>query len=215
VEAIIDAAAKSVLFAGLGRCEIERLIEEFAPAVKHFEKGEIIVLEGDDVSAMGLIVGGCAQAVKTNAAGDTLTAARLKIGDIFGDMLAASAHAKSPVTVQAESACTVAFIKYASLFEPKQTPRVDVLKNMLQNMSDKYFLQEQRVSVLAEKNLKNRITRFLRYEARAQGTSAISVPPRAQLAATLACDRAAMCRVLGEMQKSGEIELLKNVIVVK
>ncbi len=212
---VINAAMKSVLFAGLDFAEVQQLISEFAPVVKTFDKNDIIVLEGDGVSAVGLIISGCAQAVKTNAAGDMLTAARLYSGDIFGDMLAASEHAKSPVTVQAENACKVAFIRYSALFKPQKTPRIAVLKNMLQNMSDKYFLQEQRVSVLAEKNLKDRVKRFLRYEERTQNTQTVAVPARSQLAAQLGCDRAALCRVLGEMKRSGELEVGKGVIKLK
>ena len=144
--------------------------------------------------------------MQLNAAGDALSVATLRPGDVFGDMLAASEHAHSPVTVQAVTPCRVAFIRHSAIFTPLghlQAVQCTLLQNMMRSAADKYFAQQLRMNILAEKTLRTKLLRW----ASAQGTHPVALPPRAELATYLGCERAALCRVLSRMKKNKEIEI--------
>lgn len=205
---IISAAQKSAVFSDVNTSELPALLTALHPVVRSFRKGEILVMAGYTVQEMGLILAGEANAIQLNAAGDALSVATLRTGDVFGDILAASKNAHSPVTVQAVTQCRVAFVRHSAIFTPLghlHSAQCTLLQSMMRSAADKYFAQQLRMSILAEKTLRAKLLHWVA----AQGGNPVALPPRAQLAAYLGCERAALCRVLSQMKNAGEIKIKK------
>lgn len=217
MQEILSAAQQCTLFAGMNPARLHTLLCALSPAVHTYAKGEMPVLAGYEVHEMGIVLAGRLQAVQLTAGGDELSVAQLTAGDVFGDMLAASGQIKSPVSIQALTPCSVAYIRHEKLFVPLpmlQAEQCLLLQNMMRSMAEKYFLQERRVQALAEKSLRGKVLRYLRQQQRSTGAAAVAVPTRSAMAAYLGCERSALCRVLSAMQAEGTLSLQGKSIVL-
>ena len=78
-------------------------------------------------------------------------------------------------------------------------------------MGERYFALDRRLELLMCKNLRTRIGRWLLGQAEAAGSDTFTVPlTRAALADHLGCDRSALSRELGRMQREGLLETFRG-----
>ena len=81
----------------------------------------------------------------------------------------------------------------------------------MQTISNKYFALDRRVELLICKILRTRISLWLLEQAEQAGSDTFAVPlTRAGLAEYLNCDRSALSRELGRMQREGLIETFRG-----
>lgn len=78
-------------------------------------------------------------------------------------------------------------------------------------ISNKYFALDRRIELLICKSLRTRISLWLLEQAEAAGSDTFAVPlTRAGLAEYLNCDRSALSRELGRMQREGLVETFRG-----
>ena len=204
----LPVLSRTSLFAGIGRDELEELLECFRPALRSYNRGELILLAGYENRDIGIVLSGQTEAFKTTPAGDQVAMAVQNPGDVFGDVLSGS-HVKSPVTVRAARDCRVMFLPYERIIAPcgkSHQAHSQLLRNLVGTISDKYFALNQRVDLLILRSLRQRIARFLLDAAAGAGSSSFLLPyDREGLAAYLNCNRAALSRELSRMAARGLI----------
>lgn len=205
--------ARTPLFAGLSGPGLARLMECFSPAVRRFEKGEVLLLAGFENRDIGILLEGGATAVKTTPDGGSVAITDLAPGSVFGDVLA-GCTVKSPVTILARTACKAMFVPCQKLLCPcaaMHPEHTRLMQNLVSTISEKYFSLSRRVDLLILKSLRAKLCAFLLGRAAAAGADTFSVPlSRAGLAEYLNCERSALCRELSRMRAEGLIETYKN-----
>lgn len=201
------------LFSDISEYGLERMFHCFQPAVRRFQKGEVLLLAGFETSDVGILLEGSARAVKTTPDGSNVSITALAPGSVFGDVLA-GCSVKSPATVIARTPCKALYISCEKLLHPcpaMHPEHMQLMQNLVRTISEKYFALSGRVDLLILKSLRAKLCAYLLGQATLAGADTFSVPfSRAGLAEYLNCERSALCRELSRMRREGLIETYKN-----
>lgn len=197
------------LLRGAPDAMLDALLPALCPRTRSYQKGEILLLAGYEAREVGLILEGRITAAKSMPDGSTMTVTHMGPGGVFGDVLAGSGT-RSPVNVTAASDCLVLYLPRERLLHPGDAPpelHWQVLRNLVETISHKYFLLDRRLELLMCRSLRARISLWLLDEAAREGCETFTVPlTRAELADYLGCDRSALSRELSRMQHDGLVE---------
>ena len=193
--------------------DLDRMMHCFAPRVRRYHKGEILLLAGYENKEVGIVLEGQITAVKNTPDGASVAITQMGPGGLFGDVLSGS-NQKSPVSVLAETACLAMYLPYNKIVHPcanLHECHCQLLQNLIATISDKYFALDRRVELLICKSLRARISIWLLDEAKHAGSDTFAVPlTRAGLAEYLNCDRSALSRELSRMQREGLVETYRG-----
>jgi len=150
--------------------------------------------------------------------GKRLIISRPEKGSVIGDVLSLRPGRKSPVTVITLTQVSALLIPTDSLLTPCQKyceGHNQLIRNLLNNMSEKYFELHDRFFCVTRPTLWEKIMYFLE---NASGVTVsgrrghvFSVPyNRTSLAEYLNADRSALSRELSSMKRDGLIDYHKN-----
>ena len=208
-----ETMRRTSLLRGMTDAELDTLMACFAPRVRRYAKGELLLMAGYETHEVGLVLEGAITASKPLADGSTVVMARMGPGGVFADVLAGG-RSRSPVDVSAAEACLALYLPCEALLRPcaaLHSAHLKLLQNWLETISDKYFALDRRVELLICKSLRARISLWLLDEAHRAGSDTFTTPlTRAGLAEYLNCDRSALSRELSRMQQDGLIETWRS-----
>ena len=97
------------LFQGLSDRDLETLTDCFAPHVRRYERGELLLIAGYETHEVGIVLEGEIVAAKPMPDGSAVVMAHMGPGGVFADILAGG-RSKSPVNVSAASSCLVLYL---------------------------------------------------------------------------------------------------------
>lgn len=193
--------------------ELDLLMSCFAPRVRRYQKGELLLLAGYETRETGILLEGQILALKNTPDGASVAITQMGPCGLFGDVLSGSSQ-RSPVSIMAQTACLALYLPYDKIIQPcaqLHDSHLQLLKNLVQTISNKYFALDRRVELLICKSLRTRISLWLLEQAEQAGSDTFAVPlTRAGLAEYLNCDRSALSRELGRMQREGLIETFRG-----
>jgi CRP-like cAMP-binding protein len=213
MESAAELLLAAPLFKGFTAEQLNCLLKQLAPTVRHYKKGESLLTAGSENRAIGLVLAGSVEAVKYTRAGAQFTVMRAGPGGVFGDVLSGSGR-KSPVTVRALAPCRAMWITAARLFAAPaewQALYNRLLANLVGVISNKYFALDARVDLLLIRGMRRRLAAFLLDSAGPDKSACFTVPcTRAQLADLLGFERSALSRELSNMARDGLIETTRR-----
>ena len=208
-----ETMRRTSLLHGMTDTELDTLMACFAPRVRRYAKGELLLMAGYETHEVGLVLEGAITASKPLADGSTVVMARMGPGGVFSHVLAGG-RSRSPVNVYPAEACLALYLPCEALLRPcaaLHSAHLKLLQNWLETISDKYFALDRRVELLICKSLRARISLWLLDEAHRAGSDTFTTPlTRAGLAEYLNCDRSALSRELSRMQHDGLIETWRS-----
>ncbi len=199
------------LFTGLTAEELSVLLARLGASVRSYGKGKALVLAGEPNRRVGIVLAGELEAYRPAPGGARIPITHVEPGGVFGDVLGGSSLA-SPVTVLAGTACEVLLLPYERLLLSDGSPAHQrVVQNLVRTISDKYFSLSRRIDLLVLKSLRAKVAAYLLSEAERAHSQTFSIPfSRIQLADYLNCDRSALSRELGCMQREGLIDTYRS-----
>ena len=199
------------LFSGLSQEDLAGLLARMGAVHRSYNRGVVLVQAGSPNHSVGIILSGRIEAVRLAPDGSPLPITQMGPGGVFGDVLGGSSLC-SPVTVTACTPCEVMLIPYQRLLCPDgSAAQQQVLQNLVRTISDKYFLLARRVDLLLLRTLRAKVSAYLLSEADRAGQLTFRIPfTRAQLARYLNCDRSALSRELGRMQREGLLDTYRS-----
>lgn len=220
-----ESLAEIPLFRGLGH-ELFRPICE-KTEVHMFWKGDLIVREGEFCPGLGYLIEGQAAVQKTTPNGDESTLELLESGDIFGEALIFGSKRHYSINLEAVSHCKVIYVKREDILQMISASPV-LLNNFLCVLSDKIRSQDQRLHLLSQRSLRQKISAYLLWLLREQleasgetlleaskivSTQAVELPMSKEMVARLlAMPRPSLSRELISMEKDGLIRVSGRVI---
>lgn len=209
---------KADLMEGMEGADIARLLDCIDASVQQKPAGGVFILQGDAHSDISVVVQGQAVGQRLSADGDAVTVSEFGLGDVFGDVLSGSSTA-SIVSVTAKTDCTVVRFSFDSILTccvDSRQQQIILLRNLINAIADKYFLLNQRVSVLAQGSLRAKIAGYLMLYAADTDTEPFAVPHnREEMAQYLSCERSALSRELSRMADEGLISYNKNRFTIR
>ena len=197
---------KLPLFKDLSIDETELFIKKTNSIIKNYESGTRILKTYEGNSNIGVIVKGEAQVISEDRMGNEVIGHRLQRGAIIGSTSAILAMESNLAAVEALTNIIVLWIPYRSLIGVGvKLGRIHgiVMKNFLEAFCMKNILMIQKIELLSQKSLRERVILYLLQREKSQQDSKIEVPGRIQLAKELECNRSSLTRELKHMQDEG------------
>lgn len=211
-EAMYDLLAASPLFSGIDRTDFDKLLGCLSARRVNRAKGELLLLAGDAVTAVGLLLQGRVQVVQEDAQGDTAILAELTPPEVFAEVFAFAGLPKSPVTVQAVEDCELLYLNHKKMVAscPSACPfHIQLVENMLRLLAGKTLLLNQKLFILSRRSTREKLLAY--FELQRGGEARFTIPfSREDLAQYLCVDRSAMSSELGRMQKEGLIRFHRH-----
>jgi len=204
------------LFANIPENDVLSMTLCLKAYTKKYKKGSVILLAGDEVSEMGIILSGEAEAYRENYDGSRLLISLLKTSDLFSEMLFPG-DSKNPLTFIAKTDTEIMYIRHDRLLTTCKNAcqcHHKLLQNLLGTVSSKYWDLQTKIKYLTTSSLREKILEFLKDCSKGKkGTFDIPYD-RDEMAEYLNADRSALSRELSRMKKDGIIDYKKNMFTI-
>ncbi|MCY1721821.1 Crp/Fnr family transcriptional regulator [Prolixibacteraceae bacterium Z1-6] len=201
------------VFMGIPDSENKNLLQQIHFQVKKYEKDEVVVHAGDEVTFLYIVLSGSVRGEMIDYSGKTV-----KIEDIEAPKPLASAFLfgkenKFPVTVTANNNASLLAIPVAEFLKLLQL-NTRLLRNYLNNISTRAQFLSQKLHFLSFKTIKEKVAHFLLKQAGEKFHSFELKNTQQQLADLFGVTRPSLARVLGDMQNEGLIKIEKKTVTL-
>lgn len=208
------------LFQGIAPEDLQALTECFRPVVRSYQKGEIAVLAGEPLRAIGVVLSGEAEILHENAAGSQSLIALAPQGSTFGEVAAFAGQAVWPSTVTARRDSVLLFLPPDRFLG--NCPRACgfhkvLMQNMLRILSEKAIRLNRKVEYLEIKGIRQKLCAYLLEQRRTGGADTFILPMnKNELADYLNVSRPSMSREFGKLRDEGLLDFyLSSVRLLK
>lgn len=194
------------VFRDVPAAEINRFIEETGAVIKRYEKGCRVLKAYEPNGSIGVIAAGEAQVLSEDRFGNEAISHGLERGAMLGSTSAILPEVAYTMTIEALTDVLILWVPYQALLTagPKlgRTHGI-VMKNLLEAFCWKNLLMMQKIELLSQKTLRERLILYLLQREQRQDRERVYVPGRVQLAKELECNRSALTREIGAMRSNG------------
>lgn len=194
--------------------DIKKTLQEVHAFKKHYDKGETIVMEGDDANTMGIILQGRVRILRNDINGNRTIVDQMGPAQIFGETFACANIKTYPVSVEAVSASDIMFIQPKEILA-NQTD-TQLISNLLSSLASKNLVLNNKLTIMSKRSTKEKLMMYLYSRAKYHQTNAFDIPfNRQELADYLGVDRSALSAELSKLKQAGVLDYKKNHFVLK
>ncbi|MHB8963680.1 MAG: Crp/Fnr family transcriptional regulator [Saccharofermentanales bacterium] len=183
-------------------------------------KGEIIENEGDECKHIGILLQGKLALQKYTSSGEFSTIALMDEGEMYGEDLLFGTNNVFPLSIEAVTNSKILYIP-KSVMVPMLKKNYFLTQNFIRMLSDKVSGQNERIALLSQKTLRQKIAYYLlelysksikkpgtSRSKPGNGTHEIELPVSKEIIAKLlAMPRPSFSRELINMEKDGLIKV--------
>lgn len=181
--------------------------------IKKYSKNDIIAIEGDICTSIGLVLDGNVD-IKRTLGSKVIHVSSFSKGDVFGEVIAFSDINLYPATVIASSSCEVMFISKND-FIKFCTCNEEFLSMFLNTLTNKIFLLNNSITNLTFNSIRQKICNFLINEHKIQKSKNIKLNiTKEKLAESLGVTRPSLSRELINMKEMGLIDYSRSHILI-
>lgn len=194
----------------------EYLLDLFKDAnyiIKSYSKNDIIAMEGDTCTSIGLILDGNID-IKRMLGTKVIHVSSFGKGHIFGEVIAFSDVNLYPATVMSSTTSKVMFISKDN-FIKFCTSHEDFLGMFLNDLSNKIFVLNKSITNLTFSSVRQKICNFLISEYKLQNSENIKLKmTKEKIAESLGITRPSLSRELINMKDMGLIDYSRSHIKI-
>ena len=201
----IYSIRKCYLFDGIKDEQLADAIKLLNGRIKKVIKDDYIVQLGGTIQYAGLLLKGKIESSFQNENFDQITMHTFTGGYLFGEGLVINHANNSPVQVRAVEDSVVLFIDLEMIYAAADnSPIRNILaRNLIKSLAKKNLILNQKVRILSQKSLRDRIFIYLRTLPKDKD-GYVKIPfTQTALAEYLGVNRSALSRELGRMQNEG------------
>lgn len=202
------------IFHGIQEEDIPAMLGCLGSFQKNYQKGEIILLESNEVRNVGIVLSGIVHMIKEDSEGYQTLLVTMKEGEMFGESFSCGSCLDARVTFFAAAPCTILFLPFYKIIHSCKmscTFHHRLIENMVRLIGDKNVQLMQKIEVISKKTLREKILAYLDNQALEQHSKSFTIPlGRLELAEYLCADRSALTRELSYMERDGLIRYSKN-----
>lgn len=199
------------LFTDLKHEEIEYILERTQSYVKHYEKGDIIISEGDKTEYFNVVISGSAMIYQNDDSGNAYINLKLERSEYFSQTYATTGRA-SFVSIIALQKSEILFINYQKVLKNfGSTVFQKFISNIITCISNRNYQLNIKIAILNSKSIKVRIYKFLSQYMDDEIDCYFEVPlNKQQMAEYLAVNRSALSKELGNLKRSKKLDFDGN-----
>lgn len=181
--------------------------------IKNYVKNDIIAIEGDTCSSIGLILHGNID-IKRMLGTKVIHVSSFGKGHIFGEVIAFSDINLYPATVMSSTSCKIMFINKDN-FIKFCTSHSDFLEMFLNDLTNKIFVLNNSITNLTFNSIKQKICNFLITEYKLQNSDNIKLKmTKEKIAESLGITRPSLSRELINLKDMGLIDYSRSHIKI-
>ncbi|MCE5189814.1 MAG: Crp/Fnr family transcriptional regulator [Eubacteriales bacterium] len=198
---------KTSLFRGTTEEELPVLLDCLAPSYRDYAKNEIILRQGEDVTAVGLVLSGRVQVIEEDFWGNRNILADVWPGDLFAESYAFLPGEFLRVSVLASEPCRVMLVDSKRMLDICSSAcrfHTRLVQNILAESARKNLALTRKLEHMSKRSTREKLLSYLSGQSIAAGSEAFEIPfNRQQLADYLCVDRSAMSNELCKMRDEG------------
>ena len=202
--AMISDLVTLPFFRDLSQEEIHRFLQATGTIFKRYAKGERILRADQENHSIGVLLVGRAQVLTEDRFGGEAASHTLDRGALLGSS-AAILGTPGLASVEALTDVRVLWVPWRALITAGtrlgRTHGI-VMKNLLESFCRKNYLMTQKIEVLSQKTLRERVILYI-LQREQPDAPRVAVPGRTQLARELSCNRSALTREIATMEREG------------
>lgn len=179
----------------------------------NYKKDEIIFNEGDECLGIGYIISGSAIIKTLTFIDDEYTIKTLEKDDSFGEFLAFSSSPYYLGNVIALKETKIAFIKKSDIIKLMQENK-EFLVSFVSKMTNDAILLQDRIKILAQKSLREKILFYIKTQKERQKSNTIYLHSKEKLAQIINVPRPSLSRELANLQNQGIIKFGRHYITI-
>lgn len=181
--------------------------------IKNYEKNDIIALEGDACTSIGLVLDGTID-IKRTFGSKIIHISTFSRGYIFGEAIAFSDINFYPATVISSTSSKIMFINKDNFIKYCISNKY-LLEMFLNDLTNKIFVLNKSVTNLTFTSIRQKICNFLITEYKIQKSHKIKLKiTKEKMAESLGVARPSLSRELINMKDEGLIDYTRNYIKI-
>ena len=198
---------KTSLFRGTSEDELPTLLECLRPSIRDYAKGELILRQGEDVTAVGLVLAGRVHVIEEDFWGNRNILADVLPGDLFAESYAFLPGELLRVSVIAQESSRIMLVESRRMLDICSSAcrfHTRLVQNVLAESARKNLALTRKLSHMSKRNTREKLLSYLSSQSLAAGSETFEIPfNRQQLADYLCVDRSAMSNELCKMRDEG------------
>ncbi len=199
----INILRKVELFDGINE-DLPSLLHCLGSKEKSYDRGEIILMAGQAVSAVGVVLKGEIQIIQDDFNGNRSILTELGPTHIFAETFASADILESPVTVLAKRDSLILFLglnRIITTCPSSCTFHNQLIQNLLKILARKNILLSNKNRLLSQRSIREKVLTYLSMQAEKNTSNRFEISfNRNELADFLCVDRSALSRVLSQLQ---------------
>ena len=201
----LESVIESGLFSELKKSDYMDAFEQLKVSGRNYQPGETIFFEGDLIDKFCIVKEGSVRSEKTYLNGEVHIVDMFDEGAVFGLAVAASRSRVTAIDYISNEVSTVVFVSMHSI--QKNRFSKELQKALTFMLADSNIKMRNKIEILAEKGLRDRVIMYLHVLQAKSGTDTVTVRmSREQLAQFLCVNRSALSNELSKMKKEGIID---------
>ena len=194
------------LFDGISESSQEKILASLEANTLFFKKNNTILSSIKHDNIIGLILEGNIEIIKTDYNGNRTIIEDLYENDVFGNNMSSISNNEYSIITKEDTKIIIIYFDEIINNDLNTTYYNIFIKNLLSIMSDKMKLINERIEILANKTIRNKILSYFKISTRKNKSRVIYLPYTfTDLADYLGVDRSAMYRELKSLKEEGLI----------
>ena len=194
----------------------EKLMRSLEANIHTFKSGMNILSNANNENLLGIIIYGYIQIIKTDYNGNITIIEKLEDNSIFGNMISNISNNEYQVITKEET--KVILLDYDRILNnlTQNSAYYQFIQNLLKIISNKIHEKNERIEVLTEKTIRNKLLKYFDVIKPNTYSKIIYLPfTYTELAEYLSVDRSALMRELKNLRDEGIIETKDKKIYLK
>lgn len=204
----------SRLLKDLGEEGFRRICECMQVKELHLRNKEQFVYESDPCNRIGIVITGAVQLTRNRIDGSHVVLETVQANDSFGATYAFRDVATMGVGMRAVGETTVILFDIERITHPCHKvcfAHIQFVRNLLAVMSQKAFQIKQKLRIVSQRTIRDRLMTLLHIYAKRTKSSEFDLPYNRQALADFLCvDRSALSNEISKLQKAKLIAVERN-----
>ncbi len=203
------------LFNNITNANKEKILKSLEGNTLHFKKNNTILSNIKQDNIIGIILEGYIQIVKTDYNGNRTIIEDLYDNDIFSSKMSNISNSEYSVTTKEDTKLIIIYFNEILNNDLQTSYYNQFLKNLLYIMSDKMTNINNRIEILSNKTIRNKLLAYFKLMSKKNNSRIIYLPYTfIDLADYLGVDRSAMYRELKNLKEEGLITITNKKIIL-
>ena len=203
------------LFYKINPREKEKILKMLEANTLHFKKNTTILSSTKNENIIGIVINGYLQRIKTDYNGNISIIEEFYEDDVFGTNSITYSFNEQTVIAKEDSKVVIIYFDDIINADHNYPYFIQFLKNLLKIYSNKINNNNNRIEILTNKTIRNKLLTYFKIKSKQVNSKIIYLPYNySDLADYLAIDRSSMHRELKNLKEEGIIDIKNKKITL-